>query len=229
MRVYLDELVNDGDVKVVQLRGVGGVFSAGSDMEQRLRGGTATVRRVCSLELRQDGCGVWHEAGLCDQRGACLNLPEPDSAVQRSELFHVCIVVPQIDTAGEHLMQLLGVEWGPVRRFPFPYRRADLTEAVVDDFTLCYSLGAPHLELVEGRPGSPWECNALHRTCTTSAIRSTTCRRAACTSQQRRARWVRTASTARVFSGGHTTTTSRASASRSSTPPAPNDGPADAR
>jgi Glyoxalase/Bleomycin resistance protein/Dioxygenase superfamily len=79
--------------------------------------------------------------------------------VQRSELFHVCIVVPQIDTAREHLMQLLGVEWGPVRRFPFPYRRADLTEAVVDDFTLCYSLGAPHLELVEGRPGSPWECN----------------------------------------------------------------------
>jgi methylmalonyl-CoA/ethylmalonyl-CoA epimerase len=79
--------------------------------------------------------------------------------VQRSELFHVCIVVPQIETAREHLAELLGVEWGPLRQFAFPYRRADGREAVVEDFTLCYSLAAPHLELVEGRPGTPWECN----------------------------------------------------------------------
>ena len=77
--------------------------------------------------------------------------------MQRSELFHVCIVVPQIETAREHLAELLGVEWGPLRQFAFPYRRADGREAVVEDFTLCYSLAAPHLELVEGRPGTPWE------------------------------------------------------------------------
>jgi catechol 2,3-dioxygenase-like lactoylglutathione lyase family enzyme len=81
--------------------------------------------------------------------------------VQRSELFHVCIVVPEIEAARDHLADLLGVEWGPLRRFVFPYRRADLTDAVVDDFTLCYSLGAPHLELVEARPGTPWECNDM--------------------------------------------------------------------
>jgi methylmalonyl-CoA/ethylmalonyl-CoA epimerase len=80
-------------------------------------------------------------------------------SVQRSELFHVCIVVPEIGAARQHITELLGVEWGPVRRFDFPYRREDGSDAVAEGFTLCYSLGAPHLELVEARPDSPWECN----------------------------------------------------------------------
>jgi hypothetical protein len=77
----------------------------------------------------------------------------------RSELFHVCLVVPEIERARTHLIESLGVEWGPVRQFEFPYRRADGSDAVVEDFTLCYSLGAPHLELVNAVPGTPWECN----------------------------------------------------------------------
>ena len=79
--------------------------------------------------------------------------------VLRSELFHVCIVVPEIHAAREHLTALLGAEWGPVRRFDFPYRDEDGNDAVAADFTLCYSLGAPHLELVQAIPGSPWERN----------------------------------------------------------------------
>ena len=79
--------------------------------------------------------------------------------VLRSELFHVCIVVPEIEAARQHLAVLLGVEWGPVRQFDFPYRRDDGTDTVAEGFTLCYSLGAPHLELVEELPGTPWECN----------------------------------------------------------------------
>ena len=33
---------------------------------------------------------------------------------------------------GEHLAELLGVEWGPVRQFAFPYRRDDGSDAVVE-------------------------------------------------------------------------------------------------
>jgi methylmalonyl-CoA/ethylmalonyl-CoA epimerase len=79
--------------------------------------------------------------------------------VLRSELFHVCIVVPEIEAARQHLAELLGVEWGPVRQFDFPYRRDDGSDTVAEGFTLCYSLGAPHLELVEALTGTPWECN----------------------------------------------------------------------
>ena len=77
----------------------------------------------------------------------------------RSELFHVCIVVPEIEAARQHLAELLGAEWGPVRQFDFPYRRDNGSDAVAQDFTLCYSVDAPHLELVEAQPGTPWECN----------------------------------------------------------------------
>src|SRR5262249_3782799 len=54
---------------------------------------------------------------------------------------------------------LLGVDWGPLKRFDMPYRRADGSDAVAVGFTISYSLGAPHLELVQAVPGSPWECN----------------------------------------------------------------------
>ena len=113
----------------------------------------------------------------------------------RSELFHVCIVVPEIEPAREHLTELLGVEWGPVRRFAFPYRRADGTDAVADDFTLCYSLGAPHLELVQARAGL---AVGVQRALEPAPHRVSR-RRHGCeqrgTSQRPRARWVRTAST----------------------------------
>ena len=77
----------------------------------------------------------------------------------RSELYHVCIVVREIEPAREHLSELLGVEWGPLSRFDMPYRRVDGTDAVAVNFAISYSLGAPHLELVESVPGSPWEWN----------------------------------------------------------------------
>jgi Glyoxalase/Bleomycin resistance protein/Dioxygenase superfamily len=79
--------------------------------------------------------------------------------VIRSEFFHVCIVVPEIEVARAHLGELLGVEWGPLREFDFPYRQQDGTDTVAVGFKLCYSLAAPHLELVNAMPGTPWECN----------------------------------------------------------------------
>src|SRR5262249_55589547 len=91
--------------------------------------------------------------------GKAHDAAEGGDFVLRSELFHVCIVVPELEAAREHLAELLGVEWGPVRQFPFPYRREDGSDAVAGGFSLCYSLDGPHLELVESRPGTPWECN----------------------------------------------------------------------
>jgi methylmalonyl-CoA/ethylmalonyl-CoA epimerase len=79
--------------------------------------------------------------------------------VLRSELHHVCIVVPEIEAGREHLTELLGVQWGPLHRFEMPYHRGDGTEAVVDGFAISYSVAPPHLELVQAVPGSPWEYN----------------------------------------------------------------------
>lgn len=77
----------------------------------------------------------------------------------RSELYHVCIVVPALEAARAHLTELLGVQWGPSMTFEFGYIEADGTAATVPNFSLCYSLAAPFLELVEERPGTPWVCN----------------------------------------------------------------------
>ena len=53
----------------------------------------------------------------------------------------------------------LACSGGRCKNFDFPYRQKDGTEAVVEGFRLCYSLDAPHLELVNAVPGTPWEYN----------------------------------------------------------------------
>jgi hypothetical protein len=75
-----------------------------------------------------------------------------------SELYHVGIVVPEIEAARERLSSLLGVEWGPIVEADTEVRRASGSDEVIS-LKLCYSTKAPHLELVEERPGTPWTCN----------------------------------------------------------------------
>jgi hypothetical protein len=75
-----------------------------------------------------------------------------------SELFHVGIVVPEIEGGCERLSSLLGVEWGPIVESETEIRNASGSDEVVA-LRLCYSTKAPHLELVEERPGTPWVCN----------------------------------------------------------------------
>jgi hypothetical protein len=75
-----------------------------------------------------------------------------------SELYHVGIVVPDIDAARQRLSSLLGVEWGPTMEADTEVRTASGSDDVVS-LKLCYSTKAPHLELVEERPGTPWICN----------------------------------------------------------------------
>jgi Glyoxalase/Bleomycin resistance protein/Dioxygenase superfamily len=79
-------------------------------------------------------------------------------------LYHVGIVVPDIETAKAHLGELLGITWGPVVHVDafdvraFDREGADGNDLVVPN-TLCYSTEAPHIELVQEVPGTVWECN----------------------------------------------------------------------
>jgi catechol 2,3-dioxygenase-like lactoylglutathione lyase family enzyme len=79
--------------------------------------------------------------------------------VSRSELFHVGIVVPDIEAAVAHFTALLGITWGPVIEMDNPYTTASGEQVTLTGFKLCYSTSGPHLELIEEYPGSPWVCN----------------------------------------------------------------------
>ena len=74
------------------------------------------------------------------------------------ELFHVGIVVPQIEAARERLTELIGVQWHPIRENDVPIRDAAGREQTVH-FRVCFSTEAPHFELIEEMPGTVWVCN----------------------------------------------------------------------
>jgi catechol 2,3-dioxygenase-like lactoylglutathione lyase family enzyme len=74
-------------------------------------------------------------------------------------LYHVGIVVPDIEAAKAHFTDLLGITWGPVvHTDTLDMRDGDRNDLVFPN-TLCYSTEPPHLELVLEVPGSVWECN----------------------------------------------------------------------
>jgi hypothetical protein len=77
----------------------------------------------------------------------------------QGQLYHVGIVVPDVEAAMAHFTDLLGITWGPVvETEAFPVREGDGTERIVPN-TLCYSTEPPYLELVQEVPGTVWECN----------------------------------------------------------------------
>jgi catechol 2,3-dioxygenase-like lactoylglutathione lyase family enzyme len=74
-------------------------------------------------------------------------------------LYHVGIVVPDVEAAKAHLGELLGVTWGPVVHVDeYGVQDGDGNRIVVPN-TLCYSTEPPHIELVQEVPGTVWECN----------------------------------------------------------------------
>jgi catechol 2,3-dioxygenase-like lactoylglutathione lyase family enzyme len=77
----------------------------------------------------------------------------------QGQLYHVGIVVPDVEAAKAHFTDLLGITWGPVvETEAFPVREGDGTDRIVPN-TLCYSTEPPYLELVQEVPGTVWECN----------------------------------------------------------------------
>jgi extradiol dioxygenase family protein len=78
--------------------------------------------------------------------------------VSLNELFHVGIVVPDLDTARARFTELLGVEWGPIIEGDIQIRDGSGNDLVVPN-RICYSTAAPHLELIQEVAGTPWVCN----------------------------------------------------------------------
>ena len=81
-------------------------------------------------------------------------------------LFHVGVVVPSLETARDHLSELLHVTWGPIAELDIAKRDADGHDLTLP-LRMCFSAGpstgaakgAPRIELIEEIPGSVWECN----------------------------------------------------------------------
>ena len=74
-------------------------------------------------------------------------------------LYHVGIVVPDIEAARQHFTDVLGVAWGPiVLTEAVEVRDGDGNDRVLPS-RICYSSSAPHLELIEEQAGTPWVCN----------------------------------------------------------------------
>ena len=74
-------------------------------------------------------------------------------------MYHVGIVVADIASARATMSEQLGVTWGPVMRFDaVDYRDGDGRDIELPT-TMCYSVDAPHLELIEEVPGSIWVRN----------------------------------------------------------------------
>jgi catechol 2,3-dioxygenase-like lactoylglutathione lyase family enzyme len=71
-----------------------------------------------------------------------------------SPIFHIGIVVPDIEVAKDQLGKALGLTWGEQRRDPFGDWELEQVTSME---------GPPFVELQEGSPGSPWDAHGQAR------------------------------------------------------------------
>jgi hypothetical protein len=76
-----------------------------------------------------------------------------------TDLYHVGIVVTDIQTASTKLSELLGIAWGPVMHLDAVEYRDEDGQDMVLPTTMRYSTGTPCLELILEVPGSVWVRN----------------------------------------------------------------------
>jgi catechol 2,3-dioxygenase-like lactoylglutathione lyase family enzyme len=79
------------------------------------------------------------------------------------DFYHTGIVVPDLQAAAERLSGAAGYTWTKPMKGPVTIRTVAGTQTVEMQFV--YSLQAPHLELIEEVPGTPWTAarnNAVH-------------------------------------------------------------------
>ena len=84
-------------------------------------------------------------------------------ALRPEDLYHTGIVVPDLDAAIARFSTLGGYEWINPLSYTLPFRTA--TESRELTSTIVYSVQAPHIELVQEVPGTPWTAapgNAVH-------------------------------------------------------------------
>jgi Glyoxalase/Bleomycin resistance protein/Dioxygenase superfamily len=82
-----------------------------------------------------------------------------DTTARLSPYYHVGIIVTDVAAARVTLTEQLGVEWGPIMHLDAIELRNGAGDDVSLPNTLCYSVDAPHLELIEEVPGSVWVRN----------------------------------------------------------------------
>jgi catechol 2,3-dioxygenase-like lactoylglutathione lyase family enzyme len=81
------------------------------------------------------------------------------------DLYHVGIVVTDIEAASTKLSSLLGITWGPIMSLNAVEYRDEAGHDIVLPTTMRYSTGTPCLELILEVPGSVWvrnESSNLH-------------------------------------------------------------------
>ncbi|WP_102142096.1 VOC family protein [Mycobacterium hubeiense] len=71
-----------------------------------------------------------------------------------TDFYHTGIVVPDLDEAAAHLTAVAGYHWTKPMEYIVPVVTADGGYEV--PFRMSYSVQAPHLELVQAVPGTPW-------------------------------------------------------------------------
>jgi Glyoxalase/Bleomycin resistance protein/Dioxygenase superfamily len=79
------------------------------------------------------------------------------------DFYHTGIIVPDLDAAMARLSALAGYRWINPLTYTLPFRTATGTRELTS--TIVYSLQAPHVELVQEVPGSPWTAapgNSVH-------------------------------------------------------------------
>lgn len=76
--------------------------------------------------------------------------------MHRSELFHVGIVVADLEAARDRLGRLLDVDWGAVVSLDAIDVQDGNGRSLTVPNRLCYSTQPPYLELIEEVPGSVW-------------------------------------------------------------------------
>jgi hypothetical protein len=74
------------------------------------------------------------------------------------ELFHVGIVVKDLESARARFTEMVGTRWGPIMEPLMEWTDGDGNHHSTPQ-RLCYSAGPPHLELIEEIPGTGWVCN----------------------------------------------------------------------
>ncbi|MFJ9127748.1 VOC family protein [Streptomyces sp. NPDC102340] len=87
---------------------------------------------------------------------------EPEGAVpalKASDLYHTGIVVPDVEAAMARMSEAAGYRWTRVEARDTQVRLANGTDRVLA-LSYTYSLDAPHIELVQEIPGTPWTATA---------------------------------------------------------------------
>jgi hypothetical protein len=80
--------------------------------------------------------------------------------LRAADLYHTGIVVPDLEVSMARLAGIAGYRWTTIQAADLTIRLAD-GERVLP-LRYAYSLDAPHVELVQEIPGTPWTAAAHH-------------------------------------------------------------------